>query len=184
NDDSGDEAVTAMASPVADRTADYTRSDPSSEPELIQALPEHLKAGRTIYVRGQRACIIEIDFPNIFWCVDGTETVKHRNYEVDQEMFQGTEGIKDINNPARSGTSSRPLFPMPTGGTADALTSDNADNSDDQTSLMDSLMGQLSFRPLSVYSEEHGADISCFDTNARIHLLHCSASHFRFPNKL
>eukprot|EP00474_Spongospora_subterranea_P008937 CRZ09395.1 hypothetical protein [Spongospora subterranea] len=183
-DDSSDDAIPSMSSPFVDHTSG--RQLPRISVDLIQAQPEHLKIGRTIYVRGERACIVEMDYPNIFWCLDNCENIKHRNFDVDREMFQVVQGTE---NPTDDNTYSpipKNLFQMPN-EVSEILGSDqNEDTYDaeDPTNLaVAGVMSMLSIRAADEYTDEIDANIECQLHNSRMHLLNCAQSKFKFPNK-
>lgn len=187
--DSSDEAVTSMSSPCVARAAQSSSLSSSSDPVvLVAARPEHLQVGRTVYVRDQRAVIVEMDFPNVFWCFDGGERVKHRNYEIDRDLFQVVQGTEVVKDPAVS----RSLFPANPSGrpAADGHDSDDADDEpegDDAAveTVANGLMSMLSVRPRALeYVNEADAFVENAATNSRVHLLQCQRSSFQFFNRL
>eukprot|EP00475_Leptophrys_vorax_P028665 TRINITY_DN4162_c0_g1_i2.p1 TRINITY_DN4162_c0_g1~~TRINITY_DN4162_c0_g1_i2.p1 ORF type:complete len:418 (-),score=125.50 TRINITY_DN4162_c0_g1_i2:106-1335(-) len=69
-----------------------------AEQQLVQAEKNHLEVGQLIFVRGRKAVVVDVDFPNVYWRFYGDEAVKHRSYFVNPKIFQVPVGT-----PLRSG---------------------------------------------------------------------------------
>jgi hypothetical protein len=61
--------------------------------QLVEAQRGHLEVGEAVYVRGRKAVIIDVDYPNVFWRFVGEQVVKHRSHQTaPKELFQVTAG--------------------------------------------------------------------------------------------
>jgi len=72
----------------------------------IQADRSHMEIGQTIFVRGKQATIVDVDFPTVFWRLEGESVVRHRNFLYSRKIFRVLQGTQSFGTRKRSAAES------------------------------------------------------------------------------
>ncbi len=83
-----------------DVASDISHDQDADRSSLVAASYDDLKPCRTIYVHKRRAVITTVDFPLVYYQIEGESVVKHRSFKSSRDLFEVPSVMQSSTSPA------------------------------------------------------------------------------------